>query len=138
MFTSLLQELGEKNNLYIIISSHRNSIFHGYLWIPLCMENQVMRCLQDLRIKYPSLPGGQIQKTDNTNKLLPPTYFHLNEFTSTFQEIVNTYGIPRYKEVNPGLFTAITFPFIFGVMFGDIGHGGALFILGLYMCLRKE
>ncbi len=44
----------------------------------------------------------------------PPTYFKLNKFTSTFQGIVDTYGVPRYKEVNPGLWTIVTFPFLFG------------------------
>lgn len=68
----------------------------------------------------------------------PPTYFKLNEFKSIFQLIVDTYGVPRYKEVNPGLFTIITFPFLFGVMFGDIGHGGLLFILGLYLLFFKD
>jgi len=57
-----------------------------------------------------------------------PTYFKVNEFTWPFQEIVNTYGIPRYKEVNPGLFAVMFFPFMFGIMFGDIGHGGFLLI----------
>ena len=37
------------------------------------------------------------------------------------QSIVNTYGVPRYREANPALFTAVTFPFLFGVMYGDIG-----------------
>jgi V-type H+-transporting ATPase subunit a len=57
----------------------------------------------------------------------------LNAFTAPFQEIVNTYGVPRYQEINPGLFTIATFPFLFAVMFGDIGHGFLLLLLGLYL-----
>jgi len=53
----------------------------------------------------------------------PPTHFTTNKFTYGYQEFVNTYGIPRYREANPALFTAATFPFLFGVMYGDIGHG---------------
>mmetsp|Transcript_19821 Transcript_19821/g.29639 ORF Transcript_19821/g.29639 Transcript_19821/m.29639 type:complete len:859 (+) Transcript_19821:31-2607(+) len=68
----------------------------------------------------------------------PPTYFRLNNITGVFQGIVNTYGVPRYKEVNPGLFTIVTFPFIFGVMYGDMGHGGALFLAAIYFLFYEE
>lgn len=63
----------------------------------------------------------------------PPTYFKVNKFTEAFQGIVDTYGVPRYKEANPGLFTIITFPFLFGVMYGDVGHATALFLFCLYL-----
>jgi len=63
----------------------------------------------------------------------PPTSFPLNDFTYPFQEFVNTYGVPRYKEANPALFTAVTFPFLFGIMYGDIGHGTCLALAGAYL-----
>mmetsp|Transcript_32767 Transcript_32767/g.37450 ORF Transcript_32767/g.37450 Transcript_32767/m.37450 type:complete len:90 (-) Transcript_32767:1114-1383(-) len=36
-----------------------------------------------------------------------------------------------YQEVNSGFFNLVSFPFLFGVMFGDVGHGGLLFLVAL-------
>mmetsp|Transcript_23819 Transcript_23819/g.43777 ORF Transcript_23819/g.43777 Transcript_23819/m.43777 type:complete len:900 (-) Transcript_23819:132-2831(-) len=68
----------------------------------------------------------------------PPTHFTTNKFTYGYQEFVNTYGVPRYREANPALFTAATFPFLFGVMYGDIGHGLFLFCAGLWLLWNEE
>jgi len=68
----------------------------------------------------------------------PPTHFQTNKFTYGYQEFVNTYGIPRYREANPALFTAATFPFLFGVMYGDVGHGLFLFCAGLYLIWNEK
>ena len=68
----------------------------------------------------------------------PPTHFTTNKFTYGYQEFVNTYGIPRYREANPALFTAATFPFLFGVMYGDIGHGMFLLCAGLYLLYNEK
>ena len=48
---------------------------------------------------------------------------------------MDTYGTPNYKEVNPTVFTCVTFPFLFGIMFGDIGHGLVLFSTGSFLCI---
>lgn len=68
----------------------------------------------------------------------PPTHFVTNKFTYGFQEFVNTYGIPRYREANPALFTAATFPFLFGVMYGDVGHGLFLFFVGSMLVWNEK
>ena len=75
---------------------------------------------------------------DSARIFSPPTFFKQSDFTDAFQEIVNTYGIPRYKEINPALFNIVTFPFLFGVMYGDIGHGGCLFLFGIYLTHQKD
>jgi V-type H+-transporting ATPase subunit a len=51
---------------------------------------------------------------------------------------VNTYGIPMYKEVNPAVFACVSFPFLFGVMFGDMGHGLILLIVGLSLVFFND
>lgn len=68
----------------------------------------------------------------------PPTFFDTGTIMGSFQTIVDTYGVPRYREANPGLFTAVTFPFLFGVMYGDIGHGLFLLLFALYICSLEK
>ena len=71
-------------------------------------------------------------------KFMPPTYIKQNEVSFVFQQIVDTYGVPSYKEANPAAFAIITFPFLFAVMFGDYGHGSLIFFLGSFMVLWND
>ena len=45
--------------------------------------------------------------------------------------LVNTYARPRYGELDPTILVAFTFPLLYGAMFGDLGQGLVLLILGL-------
>lgn len=55
-----------------------------------------------------------------------------------FQNIVNSYGVPSYKEINPAFFYLYQFPFTFSIMFGDVGHGLINTILSLLMIIFEK
>ncbi len=47
-----------------------------------------------------------------------------------FQRLVQVYGVPSYREVQPTAFFAASFLVMFGLMFGDVGHGLVLVTAG--------
>ncbi|PWY87604.1 vacuolar ATPase 98 kDa subunit [Aspergillus heteromorphus CBS 117.55] len=95
-------------------------------WCPTNSLALIKSTLQDVNDRA-GLSVPTIVNQIRTNKT-PPTYVRTNKFTEAFQTIVNAYGIPKYSEVNPGLYTVVTFPFLFAVMFGDFGHGVLMFL----------
>lgn len=72
------------------------------------------------------------------SKQKPPTYFELNKFTHGFQNLINSYGMADYKELNPAPYTIVTFPFLFAIMFGDLGHGIILTLFAILLILKED
>jgi len=100
-------------------------------WCPSNSLGLIKSTLQDVNDRA-GLSVPTIVNQIKTTKT-PPTYFKTNKFTLGFQTIINAYGTAKYQEVNPGLPTIVTFPFLFAVMFGDFGHGIILTLAALAM-----
>ncbi len=68
----------------------------------------------------------------------PPTKLKNPRFFKPFQMFTEMYGMPSYDEMDPTIFVAITYTFIFGSMFGDVGQGLVLFIGGGILYLTRR
>ncbi|MHA1917603.1 MAG: V-type ATPase 116kDa subunit family protein [Candidatus Ranarchaeia archaeon] len=68
----------------------------------------------------------EVAKTDKK-----PTSIKNPDFLSGFEGLVRAFGTPNSEEIDPTILVAITFPFIFGMMFGDLGHGFLLLLVGI-------
>lgn len=112
-----------------------DNFIDGAVWIP---EELIPKVIEEINsISNEHSLTAIISDLPETS-ISPPTFIATNDFTWAFQEVTDSYGIPKYREINPSLFTIVTFPFLFGVMFGDIGHGGLLFAFGLYLTLWED
>ena len=54
-----------------------------------------------------------------------------------FQKLVSAFGAPRYQEIEPSLYVAVTFVLMFGLMFGDVGQGAVIALAGVYLLRSK-
>lgn len=108
------------------------SLSVGLVWVPNYREQEFLLHVQSVQTVEQLNIHVQTRKVDD--ELTRPTYFRETEFSGVFQVIVDTYGVPNYKEANPAVFACVTFPFLFGVMFGDVMHGGLLLGFALYIC----
>lgn len=68
----------------------------------------------------------------------PPTKLRNPKFFKPFEMFVKMYGLPDQNEMDPTIFLAITYTFIFGAMFGDAGQGICLFLIGGLIYLLKK
>lgn len=72
------------------------------------------------------------------HKTKPPTKLKNFRFIKPFEMFVRMYGLPSYNEFDPTLFLTITYAFIFGIMFGDLGQGLCLVIGGAILYKVKK
>ena len=68
----------------------------------------------------------------------PPTKLKNPRFFKPFELFIQMYGLPAHDEMDPTMFVALTYTFIFGAMFGDVGQGFCLFAIGGLIYLKKK
>ena len=94
-------------------------------------KSDVDRAVKAIRETCPTAVVNVEEKEEEGDK--PPTKMENPKIAWPFEKLVAAYGFPNYHELDPTVITLITFPVLFGLMFGDVGHGLILLIGGLLL-----
>jgi len=101
-------------------------------WSPTDAVSSVRRMLEEVtRGRYVL----QVQDPAEVPDAEVPILLRHSWILRPFEMIVTGYGLPTYRELEPTLFVAITYVVMFGMMFGDAGHGAVLALAGLAAAL---
>jgi len=84
--------------------------------------------LIEMRLKH--ITGGRyilnLSPPDASTEEQVPVLLRHPWFLRPFEMLVAAYGLPNYRELEPTLFVALSYIVMFGMMFGDAGHGMVL------------
>lgn len=100
-------------------------------WIPNQNLKSLLPKLKEHNVAYTIKSHDEVAST-------PPTKLKNNKLIKPFESIVKMYGTPNYTEMDPTWFVAITAFLMFGFMFGDVGQGLVIAIIGLILMKKKS
>ena len=129
---SKLEEMDAYNEIKrYVYKYHKNFILVG--WIPADKEQYFAKRLDEIKSVEYSLSDGKDELKHSPPVIIKnPPFFKLYEF------YVKMYGMPCYNEIDPTVFVAFTYTLFFGIMFGDVGQGLVVAIVGALMYKFKK
>ena len=110
-----------------------NDMFHLVGFVPEREAKRFKESFGDIRDVSVTL-----RPSDSEPRLTPPTKLRNNRFTSAFEMFTEMYGLPAYEEIDPTPFVAVTYTLLFGAMFGDLGQGLLMCLLGVILWKWKR
>jgi len=110
-------------------------------WIPAERKNDFEEVVRQGAEGYcanlylsPSMGGGH----GHADVKPPPTLIRNPRMAYVYEKLVTGFGFPNYFEIDPTIFMVISFPIIFGLMFGDVGHGLILLACSLLLLVVNK
>lgn len=90
---------------------------------------KIFECIDSVSLVIRSAGQGNIEKT--------PVKLNNNSFSKPFSMFVEMYGLPSYNGFNPTMLVAVTYTLLFGIMFGDLGQGLIISLVGYFVYRKK-
>ena len=110
-----------------------NNRFYLEGFVPVSEEKHFAESFNDLDTV------SCVMKPDDANpSLTPPTKLKNGRFSRPFQMFVEMYGTPGYHDFDPTFLVSITYTLMFGIMFGDLGQGFVLGLLGIILAAKTK
>jgi len=81
--------------------------------------------------------GASVVRLQSPAGVQPPTLLGTAGLSGAFQPLVDTYTTVPYFDLNPSLLAGLAYVAMFGMMFGDVGHGAMLVLGGLGLRSRR-
>ncbi len=122
-----------KINEIKMMSSHTKETFFLAGWIPYQYYKEYNKKVESMENLIVSS-----EDPENVVNATPPTVMKNNRFFKPFEALVTMYGLPSAKELDPTPLMAITYMLMFGFMFGDVGQGAVIALVGLYLFKWKK
>jgi V/A-type H+-transporting ATPase subunit I len=124
MIASAINRFGKLRNSYLVVG-----------WMP---SEQVEVLRQKLKLISEDILFEAVTMNRNASdsQQIPSSLQNKGLFKA-FQSLVTIYGQPQYGEVDPSILLALSFPVLFGAMFGDAGQGLVLTLLGGLLAGKK-
>ena len=131
----LITALRRQNDTYDLrrFAAHSHDNFYLTGWVPAPAAGDMSRSL--MAIPQVSVV---IDEARDAEHITPPTKLGNPMFARSFEPFVAMFGLPKYGEMDPSLFMAITYTLLFGAMFGDLGQGLCLALAGILLHRVKK
>ena len=114
-------------------AGHTKNSFYLAGWMP---EREVS-AFKNLLMKEKNVTVFT-EKAKFISHLSPPTKLRNFPLFRPFEGYVKMYGLPNYNETDPTPIFAITYSLMFGMMYGDVGHGLVLALIGFILARKKN
>jgi V/A-type H+-transporting ATPase subunit I len=114
-------------------SSHTQGTFFLVGWIPLKDYKTFAAKLETMREIMLSS-----EDPDCVAKVTPPTVMKNKSIFKPFESLVTMYGLPSPTEMDPTPLLTLTYILMFGFMFGDVGQGAIIALIGLYLYKARK
>jgi V/A-type H+-transporting ATPase subunit I len=102
-------------------------------WVP---ESELPRLRRMLEESFGSRFVLRARAPRADERLLVPSMIRHHRWLRPFANLVLNYGVPRYGEIDPTVLFAVSFVLMFGMMFGDVGHGVVIALAGFLLRRR--